>query len=199
MQANQLIGLPGSTIGYSPNLKPNNSQTIFTNEFDINAVLSLPTSPVSTIYPGYFLSKANAGVNDLTFVLPTAASVTSGNLWIATEGVIPDTLNNASVQGDTAGAPTPFVNGLNINVVPFPENGTVMMAWVYYSSGHTVTPNEPLYVREDGTLTFTAADADITTSAYSVGYVMQSSFATAPSSGLFQMQVVINPRYILQD
>jgi hypothetical protein len=195
MLSNTLLGLPGGPVGYSPNSKPNNSQTVLTNGFALNGILSIS----GTVYAGYMLSKANLTANGTTFGLPTSASVVAGNLWLLTEGIVPDTLQMDTVQGDTNGAPSPYVTGDSVNVIPFPENGTVVQAGVYLANAQAITVNSALYVRTDGALTVNAADASIASAAYSVGYILQADFTSAPAAGVYQMQVVINPRYVLQD
>lgn len=186
---NTVNGLPNGPQGYSPNTRPNNNQTILTNELAINALLDISTS---TIRPAYFLSKKNLLVQDTNFVLPTYASVAAGNLWLSTEGLIPDTLAVDSVQGNVSGVPPVLATGTNVNVVPFPETGTIILAMVSYTSGDVMAINAPLYVKADGTLTATSSAA--VNSAYAVGYVLTSDKTTIGTTGVYQMYVVLNPK-----
>lgn len=192
-----ILGLPGNPTGYQVNVYPNNNQTIYTNAFAQNSILALANGVQVSF--GCFLSKGNANANDVTLVEPTEASVTAGNLWIVTEGLVPDTLNIDSTQGDVNGAPPFFSNGQSVNAIPFPENGTIMNAWVYLAAGANPTVNSNLYVRTDGTLTVNPADPAIASNAYSVGYILQCGLALPiATAGWYQLQIVINPRFVSQ-
>lgn len=190
-----VLGLPGIPTGYQVNVQPNNSQTIYTNAFALNGILDISTSEVSF---GCFLSKVDNDLNTALFTLPSEASVVAGNLWVATEGLVPDTLNIDTVQGDVDGLPEFFADGVMMNFIPFPEDGTIMNSWVYLAADAVPSINNPLYVRTDGTLTIDATDASIASAAYSVGYILQQTLGTVTDAGFYQLQIVIKPQYILQ-
>jgi len=191
MFLNTVNGIVNAPFGYSPNTRPNTNQTILRDKLAIPATLSIGDS---SIQPGYFLSKSNVLVNDTTWGLPTNAALLVGNLWIATEGLVPDTLGNDTIQGNVNGAPPVFISGQMCNVVPFPEMGTVILAAVSLTEGDVMAVNQPLFVKADGTLTIDLADA--INPNLSVGYILETDQTTIADTGVYQMQVVLMPTYM---
>lgn len=186
--------IPLHADGYSPNTRPNNNQVILTSKLANNAVLQLANGV--SVYPGFFLSKASCGSNDVTMVLPSTASAAAKNLWIFTEGLIPDTFGIDTVQGNVNGQPQAFTNGQSINVVPMPSRGTVIQTYVNFAANATPTVNAPLYLSSNGYLTAASTDSTIVDPNFVVGYIYAMNIPTIANAGQYQVYVMISPGYI---
>lgn len=175
--------------GYIPNTARDITTLVVATKFAGLATLDSSLSS-STVKKGYLVSKkvVTPG-NPVLYVLPTEASVLAGNLWFVAGGVYPDEFNNIdSVQDAVSQALDSFGAGAICSVIPMMAAGTVVQAFVSIGASTTVTPNLPLYVKADGTLTTVAADAlaDIR-----VGYIAQSDTATTTGAVVVQCYVVL--------